>query len=50
MADTLSVMSVNEMVDAAFAGFDQGEFITIPALPDTVANPTRQVLHFSPKT
>jgi len=28
------VMNVNEMVDAALAGFDQGEFITIPALPD----------------
>jgi hypothetical protein len=22
------------MVDAALAGFDQGEFVTIPALPD----------------
>jgi len=28
------VMNVEEMVDAAMAGFDQGEFITIPALPD----------------
>jgi len=28
------VMNVNEMVDAALAGFDQGEFITIPSLPD----------------
>jgi len=28
------VMNVNEMVDAALAGFDQGEFITIQALPD----------------
>jgi len=28
------VMDVNEMVDAALAGFDLGEQITIPALPD----------------
>lgn len=28
------VMKANEMVDAALAGFDQGEFITIPSLPD----------------
>ena len=28
------VMPVEDMVDAALAGFDQGEFITIPALPD----------------
>jgi short-subunit dehydrogenase len=28
------VMSVEDMVDAALAGFDQGEFVTIPALPD----------------
>ena len=28
------VMNVEEMVDAAMAGFDQGEFITIPPLPD----------------
>jgi len=28
------VMEVNEMVDAALAGFDQGEKITIPSLPD----------------
>ncbi|HEX4170655.1 MAG TPA: hypothetical protein VHZ55_34775 [Bryobacteraceae bacterium] len=28
-------MSADEkMVDAALAGFDQGEFITIPSLPD----------------
>jgi len=27
------VMEVDEMVDAAFAGFDQGESVTIPALP-----------------
>ncbi|CCW18309.1 Probable short-chain dehydrogenase [Sphingobium indicum BiD32] len=28
------VMEVNDMVDAAFAGLDQGEAITIPSLPD----------------
>jgi short-subunit dehydrogenase len=28
------VMEVDEMVDAALAGFDQGELVTIPALPD----------------
>jgi short-subunit dehydrogenase len=28
------VMDVGEMVDAALAGFDQGERITIPSLPD----------------
>lgn len=28
------VMSATAMVDAALAGFDQGEFATIPALPD----------------
>jgi uncharacterized protein len=28
------VMNAGEMVDAALAGFDQGEFITIPSLPD----------------
>lgn len=28
------VMDVNEMVDAALAGLDQGETITVPALPD----------------
>jgi uncharacterized protein len=28
------VMNVEEMVDAALAGFDQGESITIPSLPD----------------
>jgi short-subunit dehydrogenase len=28
------VMSTEDMVDAALAGFDQGEFATIPALPD----------------
>ena len=27
-------MKADEMVDAALAGFDQGEFITIPSLPD----------------
>ncbi len=29
------VMSVDDMVDAALAGFDQGEFVTIPSLPDS---------------
>jgi short-subunit dehydrogenase len=29
------LMEVNEMVDAALAGFDQGEQVTIPSLPDT---------------
>jgi short-subunit dehydrogenase len=28
------VMQAEEMVDAALAGFDQGEFATIPSLPD----------------
>jgi short-subunit dehydrogenase len=28
------VMSAEEMVDAALSGFDQGELITIPSLPD----------------
>jgi short-subunit dehydrogenase len=28
------VMNADEMVDAALAGFDQGEFVTIPALPN----------------
>lgn len=28
------VMGVDEMVDAALAGFDRGELITIPSLPD----------------
>jgi short-subunit dehydrogenase len=28
------VMEVDDMVDAALAGFDQGEFVTIPSLPD----------------
>jgi hypothetical protein len=27
-------MKANEMVDAALVGFDQGEFMTIPSLPD----------------
>lgn len=27
-------MTAEYMVDAALAGFDQGEFVTIPALPD----------------
>jgi short-subunit dehydrogenase len=29
------VMDVNDMVDAALAGFDQGELVTIPSLPDS---------------
>jgi hypothetical protein len=28
------VMTAEDMVDAALAGFDQGEFVTLPALPD----------------
>ena len=28
------VMSAEDMVDASLAGLDQGEFATIPALPD----------------
>ncbi|ODN72017.1 SDR family NAD(P)-dependent oxidoreductase [Methylobrevis pamukkalensis] len=28
------VMDVNDLVDAALAGFDQGELVTIPSLPD----------------
>jgi short-subunit dehydrogenase len=28
------VMSAEDMVDAALAGLDQGEFVTLPALPD----------------
>jgi short-subunit dehydrogenase len=28
------IMEVDEMVDAALAGYDQGEVITIPSLPD----------------
>lgn len=28
------VMEVNELVDAALVGFDRGEIVTIPALPD----------------
>jgi uncharacterized protein len=28
------IMEVDEMVDAALAGFDQGEFATMPSLPD----------------
>jgi hypothetical protein len=28
------VMKADEVVDAALTGFDQGEFITIPSLPD----------------
>src|SRR5215207_6267144 len=29
-----SVMKADAMVDAAFAGFDQGELVTIPSLPN----------------
>jgi hypothetical protein len=29
-----NIMKADEMVDAALAGFDQGEFITIPSLPN----------------
>jgi short-subunit dehydrogenase len=32
--DPHTVMDVDEMVDAALAGFDAGEAVTIPALPD----------------
>lgn len=28
------VMRADDMVDAALAGFDRGEFVTIPSLPD----------------
>ncbi|MGF7147948.1 short-subunit dehydrogenase [Sphingomonas zeicaulis] len=28
------VMSVDDMVDAALSGLDQGELVTLPALPD----------------
>lgn len=33
---TSFVMTAENMVDAALAGFDQGEVVTIPALPDQV--------------
>lgn len=32
--DPNGVMDVDDMVDAALAGFDQGELVTIPSLPD----------------
>jgi short-subunit dehydrogenase len=32
--DPKMVMDVTDMVDAALAGFDQGELVTIPSLPD----------------
>jgi short-subunit dehydrogenase len=32
--DPNTLMEVDDMVDAALAGFDQGELITIPSLPD----------------
>lgn len=32
--DPNMIMDVDDMVDAALAGFDQGELVTIPSLPD----------------
>lgn len=32
--DPSRIMDVDEMVDAALAGFDQGELVTLPSLPD----------------
>jgi short-subunit dehydrogenase len=32
--DPNTVMDVDDLVDAALAGFDQGELVTIPSLPD----------------
>ena len=32
--DPNMIMEAGEMVDAALAGFDQGELVTIPSLPD----------------
>ncbi len=32
--DPSMVMDVTDLVDAALAGFDRGELITIPSLPD----------------
>jgi uncharacterized protein len=32
--DAETVMTAEEMVDASLAGLDQGELVTIPALPD----------------
>jgi short-subunit dehydrogenase len=32
--DQSRIMEVGEMVDAALAGLDQGELVTIPSLPD----------------
>jgi short-subunit dehydrogenase len=32
--DPNTIMGVDDMVDAALAGFDQGELVTIPSLPD----------------
>lgn len=29
------VMSVDDLVDSALAGFDQGEFATVPSLPES---------------
>lgn len=31
------IMEVDEMVDAALAGYDQGELVTVPSLPDVQA-------------
>ncbi|WP_207909906.1 SDR family oxidoreductase [Rhizobium sp. BK251] len=33
--DQSTVMDAGDMVDAALAGFDQGELVTIPSLPDS---------------
>lgn len=33
--DPKMIMEVDDMVDAALAGLDQGELVTIPSLPDT---------------
>jgi short-subunit dehydrogenase len=35
--DQSRIMEVGEMVDAALAGLDQGELVTIPSLPDPAA-------------
>jgi uncharacterized protein len=34
LLDPNMLMEVGDMVDAALAGFDQGELVTIPSLPD----------------
>ena len=38
----MNVMDVDEMVDAALAGFDQGEIVTVPSLPDAGEAASRQ--------